>query len=147
LLITPEQVVRKAFRNGNPEAGAQHALRQVECLRMVKACMNHADVLGAITESDDFVCGVALNLDSLNLDVCALTLEILTVIALHSSKGHFRVVEALESFRSSKGEPLRFYSLVEILRSESPQLTLAFKVLVLIFINTLINAASSIEVC
>lgn len=77
---------------------------QCELLRCVKASMNNPLGMEWLMENADLVGLVALNLDSPELTVCTLVLELLTVVMVRDAVGHQLVLEAMDALKV-RGRP------------------------------------------
>jgi hypothetical protein len=78
---------------------AQDVEVQCELLRCVKASMNNPLGMEWLMENADLVGLVALNLDSPELIVCTLVLELLTVVMVRDAVGHQVVLEAMDALK------------------------------------------------
>lgn len=110
-------------------------------LNVVKALMSKSEGLSRLCCSSRLVGRLALALDSPDVTICTQVLELLAVLAV--SDGYKSIREAMEYFRVSKEEAMRFESIGAALLSESTPT--AFKRDVMLFVNTLVNCAPDIE--
>eukprot|EP01041_Mallomonas_annulata_P003111 gene3111-6114_t len=119
-----------------------------------------------LADQPELVALIALNLDSEDSTICTQTLEILSMIMLmgqntpppsssstsnktkteinsHSGEGNKIVMEAMDFFKMSTQERIRFHSIIDALYS--PDLSFLLKRDILFFINTALRTASSLE--
>jgi len=116
---------------------------QYELLKAVKAAMNNQVGLEQIIRLPHLVASLALNLDCEDVSICTQTLELLAVLMVTGVDGHRVVLDAMEFFKMSTQERVRFYSLVDALYS--PDTPISFKRDVMLFINTTVNTAVDME--
>jgi hypothetical protein len=120
------------------------AIDQLTCVGCIRAVMNSKVGLDHLVDSrsQNYVTTLAEAVDTKNVMVKMQVFELLAAISIYSEAGYALALDALNSYKKSKGQSYRFSLLVNELKNADVE---PYSLSILSLVNCLISGAPSVE--